>query len=85
MERKICKTKTVNANEFITETYQLVLENEKYSIICTEKNKITKKTTVEKVINITANEKEAYKLFEYLSKYIACEGTLNDIVKDLMC
>ena len=85
MERKICKTKTVRATEHITEKYQLVLENGKYSIVCTEKNEITEKVSVEKVINITANEKEANKLFEYLIKYVACEGTLNDIVTDLMC
>lgn len=85
MERKICKTKTVKATEFLTEKYQLILQNGKYSIVCIEENEITQKVSVEKVINITANEKEANKLFEYLIKYIACEGTIKDILTDLMC
>ena len=85
MEKIVCKTKTVKATEYITEKYQLILKNGKYSIVCTEKNEITGQISTEKVINITANEKEAYKLFEYLIKYVVCEGTVKDVITDLMC
>ena len=85
MRRKICKSKTVKITETLTESYQLILEDGKYSIVCTENNSLTDKTSIEKASEITSNEEEAVKLFMLLVKNKACEGTINDIIYDQMC
>ncbi|MBR2025342.1 MAG: hypothetical protein IKA02_06000 [Clostridia bacterium] len=85
MSKDICKRKTIKITVDIIETYELILENGKYSITCTENNLLTGKIEVEEVKEITTNKKIAYKIYSLLTKHGACKGTIKDIVYDLMC
>ncbi len=85
MKSKTCKSKTVKITKELTESYQLIAEDGKYSIICIEKNSLTGETSVEKASQITESLKKASSLFNLLVKNKACEGTINDIIRDQMC
>ena len=85
MKSKICKSATLKVTKNVTETYQLVEFNKKYSIICIENNLLTNKQNSEKVMNITTDRSEALRIFKFLVKNKACEGTIKDIISDQMC
>ena len=85
MKRKICESKTVQINEYIKETYQLIYDDGSYSITCTEENERTEKRSTEEVKNVTNSYDKAIRIFNLLANHGACQGTINDIVQDQMC
>ena len=85
MKKIICTSKTVRINDDITETYQLMRENGKYTIICIEKNLRKGTISIEMSANITNCIRKAKRLLEFLIEHGACEGTVTDIIHDQMC
>ena len=85
MNKEICETKIVWVSNSLVEIYQLIAVDGKYSIICDEKNIATTELSEEIVDNITEDKNLAYKLFEIIIKNGVCEGTVKDVIQDLMC
>ena len=85
MKKEICKTETKWVTSYLVEMYQLILENGTYSLICAEKNMKTGQESQETVEFITMDEQIANKVFEIITKNKVCEGTLKDVIQDLMC
>ena len=85
MEKEICKTKTKWVTSYLVEVYQLIVKNGIYSIICDEKNMKTGQESHETVEIVSKDEQIANAVFEIITKNNVCEGTLKDVIQDLMC
>lgn len=85
MKDKICKIKKKNIAGKLLETYILKKENGAYTILCTEYNKASKKTSSEEVKAISTSKREAKRIYSLLVKYEACAGTIEGIIMDQMC
>ena len=85
MKSKILRKETFEITKSITESYQLIKNDDMYSIICIENNLLSNHQSEEKLMNITSNENKALEVFEFLVKNKVCEGTINDVILDLMC
>ena len=83
--RKFCQSKTVKITNDLLASYQLILEDRKYSIICIEENRRTNKIHIEKALKFTQCAREAKQMYSLIVKNRACEGTINDIICDQMC
>ena len=83
--RKICQSKTVKITNDLSASYQLILEDRKYSIICVEENNRTDNVYVEKASKFTSCTRNANRIFNLIVKNRACGGTINDIICDQMC
>lgn len=85
MSKEICETKIVWVSWHLVEIYQLVVSDGKYSIICDEKDVATGRESMEVVSDITDDKKIAHGIFKTIIDNKVCEGTLKDVIHDLMC
>ncbi len=85
MRRTILKKQTKEITRGLKESYELILENNKYSIKCTEYCSTTKETSYEEVNGFTDNRQRAEEIFKLLVENDVCVGTVEDIIMEQMC
>ena len=85
MKRIVLRQERITIKPTLKILYELILDNRKYTIRCTEIHSLSRERAVEEVTGFTRSKQRAEEIFKLLVDNSACVGTVEDIISDQMC